>query len=122
MFRKLTAYVLIGLSLLLCIPAAMDRFNPYTDAQIQASMVDTWEPEAIVTTVVLSLLAFLLLLSVLLWLFSLTSSARWPASAAVAACLGSALLVFANHAAFTIHVTKLTGQTFGPAYGLLPGG
>jgi glucan phosphoethanolaminetransferase (alkaline phosphatase superfamily) len=119
MFRKLTAYVLIGLSLLLCIPAAMLRFDPYTDAQIQASIVDTWEPEALVTMVLLSLLAFLFLLSVLLWLFSVTSSARWPASAAVVVCLGSALLVFANHASFTIHVTKLTGQTFGPAYGLL---
>ena len=122
MFRKLTAYVLIGLSLLMCIPAAMFLFDPYTDAQIQASIVDTWDPEALMTIVLLSLLAFLLLLSVLLWLLSFRSNARWPACAAVAASLGSACLVFASHAAFTVHVTKLTGQTFGPAFGLLHGG
>jgi glucan phosphoethanolaminetransferase (alkaline phosphatase superfamily) len=121
-FRTITAYVLIGLSLLVCIPAVIFWFNPYTDAQVQASLVDTWEPEALVTIVLLSLLAFVLLLSVLLWLFSFRSSARWPASAAVAASLGSACLVFAIHAAFSIHVTKLTGQSFGRAFGLLHGG
>jgi len=121
MFRTLTAYVLIGLSLLVCIPAVVFWFNPYTDAQIEASIVDTWEPEALITSVLLGLLAFLVLLSVLLWLFSFRSSARWPASAAVAASLGSACLVFAIHAAFSIHVTELTGVTFGPVFGLLHG-
>jgi hypothetical protein len=122
MFRTITSYLVIGLSLLLCIPAVVFWFDPSSDAQIKASFVDAWEPEALIAFFLLCALLFLVLISILLWAASIGSSARWAASAAVAVSLGSACLVFAIHAEFSLHVTKLTGQTFGPGFGLLHGG
>src|SRR5579871_1497006 len=107
MSRRLTAYVLIALSLMVCIPAAMLQLNPYSDAQIRSSVVDTWEPEAWVTLVVLGVLGFLGALAILLSLTFKSQERRLTLCSATVSLL-CACLVFGSHVAFSIRVTKLT--------------
>jgi len=118
--QTVTACVLIGLSLLACIYGVISLIDPpYTDQEIRASLVDTWEPEAIVTSWLLCLLILCLVLSLGLWLRSVTAKARALTSAAVTLSILGGSLIFASHAALTVRVTRLTGQTFSALYGLL---
>ena len=99
--------------------AVNDLLNPpYTDQQIQASLVDTWEAEAWRTMALLIFLAIAAVLSTALTYRSHALPRRLSILSVLVAFLVGAL-AFSNHAALTNRVTQLTGQTFGSFYGLL---
>ena len=91
----------------------------YIDNQIRASLVDTWEVEAILATCIIVVLLLSFCVSVYI---SFRNSRRWERS--LAACAGILSVVgiaftFASHVALTARTTELTGQSFGAFYGLL---
>ena len=91
---------------------------PFTDEEIQASFVDTWEPSAWLTLFLLAVISTALVLSLVLACFSSGSARRLSVFASVVAVLSGALVLSA-HASLAERVTRLTGQTFGAFYGLL---
>ena len=112
-------YVVVALLVLACIHAiGALLYPPYTDQQIQASVVDTWQVEALVTTATLALLFCALILSVIFAYMSKQTSTRMLATIAVFLSLMAGVIEFSAHVALTKRTTQLTGQTFGSAYGL----
>src|SRR5262245_52306998 len=85
----------------------------YTDEQIRQSFVDTWEPSAVVTLVVLSVLAFFALLALVVGIFTKGRAERLLAAAAILLTLGAASLEYWNHSTLTDRTTAITGQQFG---------
>jgi len=101
--RTGAALILVAVPFAVLLVAATEWFNPpFTDDQIRASIVDTWEPRAMVTfaELVALVLVGLALVAALL-------------------CMLAATLTYLNHARLTARATALTGQTFGPLDGLL---
>jgi hypothetical protein len=111
---------LVAAAVLACLYGSISlAWSPYTDQQIRSSIVDTWEPEATVTSVFLGALLVCLALCVWLGIRSRKPTDRVLSALASALTLAGMGLVLASHAALTIRVTRLTGQTFGTFYGLL---
>jgi len=91
---------------------------PYTDQEIlNSGVVDAWEPEAIVTFALLFVLAVIGVFCIALTYRS-NRLTRRLAALAVFLCVFSGALFLSSHAALTERTTRLTGQTFGPLYGL----
>ena len=90
---------------------------PYSDAQIAASLVDTWQPHAFVTGVVLALL-FVAGCVAAFCLFASRHLRRtsWVALLAIVLAICTQ---FAGHVLLSHQATRVTGQTFGALYGLL---
>ena len=90
---------------------------PYSDAQIAASLADTWQPHAFVTGMVLALL-FISGCVALFCLFAGRHLRRisWVALLAILLAMGTQ---FAGHVLLSHQATRVTGQTFGALYGLL---
>jgi ABC-type branched-subunit amino acid transport system permease subunit len=86
--------------------------------QIRESIVDTWEPHAYVTLLVLLVL---LVIAVPAGLIAALVVRRIKALAFTTFALSLATMVVAifNHARLTHRVTALTGQEFGRLWGLL---
>ena len=121
MHRFRTASLLAIIAMLLVVGgfAINGLLNPpYTDQQIQASFVDTWEVEAWSTTALLVLLAIAVALSLALAYRGANLTRRLSTMAVLVAVLAG-VLVCSSHVALTNRVTQLTGQTFGGFYGLL---
>jgi hypothetical protein len=95
------------------------RNPPFTDARLAASLVDTWEVAASTTRVFV--FVFLGLGAICVVLARRATDTRTRVVACVAA--GCSLLVIAlflrNHIVLTERAAGLTGQDFGPLYGLL---
>ena len=91
---------------------------PYSDAQIAASTVDTWEAGAFVTALVLAALCVCACVTIAIRVLAGQRLRRffYVALFSICAAFGAQL---ASHIAFTHHVTQVTGQRFGPLYGLL---
>lgn len=90
---------------------------PYTDREIQASFVDTWQGEAIVTAFLLALLVPIAMMAVILgWRGSRLAKRLALMSAGLV--VFAAVLLVSGHAALTERTTRLTGQDFGGFYGL----
>ena len=85
---------------------------PYTDEQIQASLVDTWEAAARTTTALLFLVALAVVLSLVLAYRGAGSTRRLSAIAVFLAVLAGAL-VCSSHIVLTNRVAQLTGQALG---------
>lgn len=90
----------------------------YSDAQIRASVVDTWGVSASTTTATLSLSAVLAFASALIALRYNQSRVWRPAATAMLVALCGGVLAYANHVMLTVRVASLTGQSFGSWYGL----
>jgi hypothetical protein len=91
---------------------------PYTDQQIRASLVDTWEAEAWSVSAALFLLFCAVVVSLAL-AYRGSSFTRRLSAAAVFSAISAGAIVLVGHIVLTRHVTQLTGQTFGAFYGLL---
>ena len=112
--------VLVAVAVLACLYGSISlAWSPYTDQQIRSSIVDTWEPEAIVAGLFLDALLVCLALSIWLGIRRRSASDRVVSALALVLTLAGIGLVLAGHVALTIRVTHLTGQTFGTFYGLL---
>jgi hypothetical protein len=90
---------------------------PYTDEQIRASLVDTWEVEAISTTV--SLLLFLpAAVSAMGLAYRGNKLSRILSGTAVLLAIAGSVLFTSSHGFLTARTTQITGQTFAGFYGL----
>jgi ABC-type Na+ efflux pump permease subunit len=116
---KIFLVSLIVLALVVAAGGAWQIFNPpFTDAQISRSLVDTWEPHALVTTFVLALLLAAALFAGAVFAFG---GARFKriSSAALLAIVAAAGLELASHILLSNQVARVTGQPLGALYGLL---
>ena len=110
--------ILFAVAGFLAVYAARDLIrNPYTDRQIQESMVDTWEVEAIYTLIVIGTV---ILISIVVLILAITQrgAIRRLGFAIVMVSVLAGVLQVASHAKLTSRTTRLTGQTFSRAYGL----
>jgi hypothetical protein len=92
---------------------------PFTDAQIQASFVDTWEVAASTTRVFAVVFFGLGSICIVLARKATEARARAVAWLAAVACLCALALFMRNHIEMTERAAKITGQEFGFSYGLL---
>ena len=92
---------------------------PFTDAQLQASLVDTWEVATSTTRVFA--FVFLGLGAICVVLARRATDARTRIAAYLAALFSllTIALFLRNHIVLTQRAAALTGQEFGPLYGLL---
>jgi len=106
-------------ALALIVQAAWQHFNPaFTDAQVAAEgIVDTWEPHAVVTGILLFALA-ILALCVAVDLALRGPALRLRSALALVALFSAGASQLASHVELTRQVTRATGQTFGGFYGL----
>ena len=96
-----------------------DLLNPpFTDNQIADSLVDTWDPEAIVAFAILALLVIGLGLSVFGAYRAGPGRVRHLAIASIVLAFVASGITLQNHAALTQRTTRLTGQSFGGFFGL----
>jgi hypothetical protein len=91
---------------------------PYSDQEIRASIVDTWEADALFTFAALAGIAVVTALSLALAYRSEERLVRRLAVLAVFLAMSSSALVLYSHIALTERTTRLTGHSFGPLYGL----
>ncbi len=118
--RTGAALILVAVPFAVLLVAATEWFNPpFTDDQIRASIVDTWEPRAMVTFAELVALVVGGLVSMGFAALSRVAIRRRTALVAALLCMLAATLTYLNHARLTARATALTGQTFGPLDGLL---
>jgi len=116
----LIGIVLVTAAVLACLYGSVSlAWSAYTDQQIRSSIVDTWEPEAIVTRVFLDALLVCLALSGWRGIRPRKAGDRGVGLLALVFTLAGMGLVLASHITLTVRVTRLTGQTFGTFYGLL---
>lgn len=92
---------------------------PFTDEQLRASTVNTWEVAASTTRVFAIVFLGLGLICVVLARKAEVASSRLAASLAVAACAVTLLVFLRNHIELTQRAAALTGTEFGPSFGLL---
>jgi len=90
---------------------------PYTDEELAASFVDTWEPHAIVTTLLLAILS-VAALAVCIVLAVGGADLRRYSLVTLLVVVSAIASQLASHVALSNRVTRLTGQTFGGFYGL----
>lgn len=115
---KTLLVILIVLALIVAVDGAWQIFDPpFTDAQISNSLVDTWEPRALVTAIVLALLFAGALFAGAVLAFG-RASLRRRSSAALLAIVAAVSLELAGHILLSSQVTRATGQTLGAFYGL----
>ena len=91
---------------------------PFTDEQLKASLADTWE----VATSTTRVFAFVFLgLGVICVVLARKAGgpAQVVAYLAAVACLATLAVFLLNHVHLTQRAAGITGQEFGPLYGLL---
>lgn len=108
----------VFLTAVLCFSAYEFVYPLFTDAEIQASLVDTWEAHAAGSVAILILVLLGTCLSATL-AWGATRLAKRFAVSAVALGLADAVLLIASHVSLTERTTALTGHMFGGFYGLL---
>lgn len=119
---RLTGVALLApntlLALATCVYGGYEWLHPpFTDAQL-TNLVDTWQPHAYATTVVLALLAIVFVTTLAIAIAVRRQPTRSMALSTSLLAVAGALLLVRNHAALTHRVTELTGQTFGGWNGL----
>jgi hypothetical protein len=92
---------------------------PFTDAQLASSLVDTWEVAASTTRVFAFVFLGLGAICVVLARRATDARTRVVAYVAAACSLLVIALFLRNHVELTQRAAGLTGQDFGPSYGLL---
>ena len=117
--RTVSLYVVIALLVVACAFGIDALLNPpFTDREIQASIVDTWQVEAHVTATMLILFCLALILSGAFAFVSEKTSTRVLATIAGLLSLLAGAIQLYGHAVLTERAALLTGQTFGRIYGL----
>jgi hypothetical protein len=92
---------------------------PFTDAQLEASLENTWEVATSTTRVFGIVFLGLGVISVVLARRAQEAMPRLVAYAAAVACLATLMLFLRNHIVLTQRAAGLTGHEFGPLFGLL---
>ncbi len=105
------------LTIVFCFAAHDYFYPPFTDAQIRASFVDTWEAHAIGSVAILILVVLATCISAAL-AWGATRLAKRLAGTALALGFADAALLVASHVSLTERMTALTGHAFGGFYGL----
>jgi hypothetical protein len=92
---------------------------PFTDAQLLASRVDTWEVVRSTTRVYLIAFLGLGLISVIIARKATDTFMVLASYAAAVLCLVTLLVTLRNHIVLTQRFTGLTGEAVSPLFGLL---
>lgn len=92
---------------------------PFTDEQLKASLVNTWEVATSTTRVFAVVFLGLGAICVVLARKATEGTTRVVAYAGAAACLFTVMVYLRNHIELTQRAAELTGQEFGPLHGLL---
>jgi len=100
-----------------CFAVDVYFYPPFTDAEIKASFVDTWEAHAVGSVAILILVMLATCISAAL-AWSATRLAKRLAGTALALGFADAVLLVASHVSLTERTTALTGHAFGSFYGL----
>jgi len=111
------AALIVFLAIVFCFTAHDYFYPPFTDAEIKASLVDTWEAHAVGSVGILILVLLATCISAAL-AWGASRLARRLAGTALALGFADAALVVASHVILTERTTALTGHTFGGFYGL----
>jgi hypothetical protein len=118
MFRALR-YGLIAILALLCLQGAVGLVvPPYSDQELARSIVDTWEVNAYWTLMAIGFSAFVAFCSALPAFWGYERATRTFARWILALSVSAAVLAYTSHAALSVRVTHLTGQTFSRGHGL----
>jgi hypothetical protein len=120
MYRIRTASLIAAIVLLLTIGvyAVHDLMQPpFSDAEIRASLVDTWEVEAWSVVLLSAVVVPVLVLGAVLTRRGNRTS-RQLAWATVALAVVAEGAILASHVSLTERTTTITGQHFGGFYGL----
>jgi len=116
---EISQYVLIFLLSLISLWGMKNFLQPpYSDQQISASIVDTWELSATVTTFVLVVVALVIAFSLVIVSKSENVMNRRLALASLGLAICDGILWLLNHAELTTRTTQLTGHTFSTLFGL----
>jgi hypothetical protein len=116
--RKAVLVILVALLAFACVLGVRSILVPsYTDQQIQASLVDTWQVEAFSTAVLLVLIFLAAVFAIVLG-YRGSKLVRFLASAAVLLAVADSALFVSSHIVLTARTTQITGQTFAGFYGL----
>jgi uncharacterized membrane protein YozB (DUF420 family) len=91
---------------------------PFTDEQLKASLVNTWEVATSTTRVFAIVFLGLGAISVVLARKATEARVRLVAYAAAVACLATLMVYLRNHVVLTQRAAGLTGEELGPLYGL----
>jgi hypothetical protein len=91
---------------------------PFTDAQLKASLENTWEVATSTTRVFGIVFLGLGVISVVLARKATEALPRLVAYAAAVACLATLLVYLRNHIELTQRAAGITGEELGPLYGL----
>ena len=90
----------------------------YSDYEIKASIVDTWQAEAFFTSVLLGAVALVAFVSLMFLWRSADRRIRRLSALAVLLCISSSGLLIYSHIVLTERTMRLTGQSFEGFYGL----
>ena len=117
---RVIPWLVLGFTLLAMALGFQEWQNPpFTDAQLQASLVDTWEVAASTLRVFAFVFLGLGVICVVLARRATDARTRIAAYLAAVCCLLVIALFLRNHIVLTQRAAGLTGQDFGPVYGLL---
>ena len=117
--RAAAQYTAVSILLLTCIYAIFGLLHPpYSDQQIMASIVDTWEAEAMSTVALTVAVVVVAVASLALAYRAQNQSVRRLSRIALVLSVAAVGLLFYTHIELTERTTRLTGQTFGALYGL----
>lgn len=92
---------------------------PFTEAQLASSLTNTWEVAASTTRVFGIVFLGLGMICMVLARKADSSGAQAVAWVAAVACVFALLLFLRNHIELTQRAAGITGQDFGPLFGLL---
>ena len=111
--------IVAAISIAFAVSGVWQILSPsYSDAQIAASLVDTWESHALLTRTALVLLSVFACITIAFCILA-GRQLRLPCCVALSAVLVAFGAQLAAHIILTNHVARVTGQQFGPVFGLL---
>ena len=117
--RTTVQFIAVSVLAAVCIYAVYELFHPpFSDQEIKASVVDTWEVGALSTVALIIGIAIVGMTSLALRIGTVDQSVRRLSVIAVILSIASIAILFYSHIALTERTTQLTGQTFGRFYGL----
>jgi cytochrome bd-type quinol oxidase subunit 2 len=117
--RTATLYLTISMLLAVCLYGGYTALHPpYSDYEIKASIVDTWQVAAFSTLVLLITVALFAVLSLGLGYWNGDRRTRRLSVVAVFLSISAYGLLLYSHVALTERTMRLTGQSPGGFYGL----
>ena len=119
-FARVIPWLVLAFSLAALALGLYEWAHPhFTDEQLKASTTDTWEVATSTTRVFCIVFLGLGMISVTLARRAREAAPRLVAYLAAAACLATLMVFLHNHIELTRRAAGLTGQEFGPLFGLL---